>query len=96
MKRMKEPEDENHRLKKMYAEERINSEICKDALEDRRSFQLLNVIDDFNREGLGIEADFSLPGKRVIHTLERIIEWRGNPRTMGCENGLPAESSQFA
>ena len=31
MKRVKEPEDENRRLKKMYAEERINSEIRKDA-----------------------------------------------------------------
>ena len=30
-----------------------------DALEDGRNFRLLNVIDDFNREGLGIEADFS-------------------------------------
>ena len=26
-----------------------------------RSFRLLNVIDDFNREALGIEIDFSLP-----------------------------------
>jgi putative transposase len=31
-KRMKEPEDENRRLKKMYAEERVNSEIRKNAL----------------------------------------------------------------
>ena len=33
MKRMKELEDENPRLKKMYAEERIKSEIRKEALE---------------------------------------------------------------
>lgn len=26
---------------------------------------LYNVIDDFNREGLGIEVDFSLPAERV-------------------------------
>ena len=32
-----------------------------DCLEDMRSFRLLNVVDDFNREGLGIEVDFSLP-----------------------------------
>ena len=29
-----------------------------DALGDGRSFRTLNVIDDFNREGLGIEVDF--------------------------------------
>ena len=54
---------------------------------DGRSFRLLNLIDDFTREGLGIEADFSLPGKRVIRTLERSIEWRGSPRTIRCDNG---------
>ena len=32
-----------------------------DGLSDGCSFRLFNVIDDFNREGLGIEADFSQP-----------------------------------
>jgi putative transposase len=32
MKRLKELEDENRRLKKMYAEERLKSELRKDAL----------------------------------------------------------------
>jgi putative transposase len=35
MKRMKELEDENRWLKKMYAEERIKSEIRKEALEGK-------------------------------------------------------------
>ena len=45
-----------------------------DQLEDGRSFRLLNVIDDFNREALSIEVDFSLPAERVIRTLDRVIE----------------------
>ena len=32
-----------------------------DRLGDGRAFRLLNVLDDFNREGLGIEVDFSIP-----------------------------------
>jgi putative transposase len=32
-----------------------------DQLADGRKFRTLNVLDDFNREGLGIEVDFSLP-----------------------------------
>ena len=40
-----------------------------DRLGDGRAFRLLNVLDDFNREGLGIEIDFSLPAERVIRTL---------------------------
>jgi len=35
MRRMKELEDENRRLKKMYAEERTKSEIRKEALEGK-------------------------------------------------------------
>lgn len=58
-----------------------------DQLNDRRSYRLLNVIDDFNREGLGIEVDFSLPAVRVIRSLEQIIEWRGKPRSIRCDNG---------
>jgi len=56
-------------------------------LGDGRAFWLLNVLDDFNREGLGIEVDFSLPAERVIRSLDRIIEWRGKPGTTRVDNG---------
>ncbi len=58
-----------------------------DRLEDARCFRLLNVLDDFNREGLGIEADVSLPAERVTRTLDRIIEWRGQPLAIRAGNG---------
>lgn len=58
-----------------------------DGLNNGKSYRLLNVIDDFNRQGLGMEVDVSLPSERVIRTLERIIEWRGKPKTIRCDNG---------
>ena len=58
-----------------------------DRLGDGRAFRLLNVLDDFNREGLGIEVDFSLPAERVIRSLERIIEWRGKPGSIRVHKG---------
>ena len=58
-----------------------------DQLEDGRCFRLLNVIDDFNREGLAIEVDFSLPAVRVARVLDQIIEWRGKPKQIRCDNG---------
>ncbi len=58
-----------------------------DRLGDGRAFRLLNVLDDFNREGLGVEVDFSLPAERVIRSLNRIIEWRGKPQTIRVDNG---------
>ena len=45
-----------------------------DQLQDGRSFRLFNVIDDHNREVLGMEVDFSLPSERVIRALNQIIE----------------------
>ena len=41
-----------------------------DSLADSRSYRLFNVIDDFNREALGMEIDISLPAERVIRSLE--------------------------
>jgi putative transposase len=58
-----------------------------DQLTDGRCVRLFNVIDDFNREGLGIEVDFSLPSSRVIRALDQIIEWRGKPMKIRCDNG---------
>ena len=46
-----------------------------DQLSDGRTFRLFNVIDDFNREALGIDVDFSLPAPRVIRSLDQVIEW---------------------
>ena len=58
-----------------------------DQLSDGRSFRLFNVLDDFNREGLGIEVDLSLPTTRVIRALDQIIEWRDKPSVIRCDNG---------
>lgn len=64
-----------------------STDFMHDQLSDGRSFRLLNVIDDFNREGLGIEVDFSLPAERVIRVLDNIIEWRGKPKVIRSDNG---------
>ena len=58
-----------------------------DQLADGRSIRTLNVLDDFNREGLCIEVDFSLPAERVVRSLNQIIEWRGQPQIMRVDNG---------
>lgn len=62
-------------------------DFMSDTLDDGRSFRTFNVIDDYNREGLGIDVDLSLPSMRVICSLEQIIEWRGKPDALRCDNG---------
>lgn len=46
-----------------------NMDFMHDALTDGRGFRLFNVIDDYNREALTVEIDFSLPAQRVIRSL---------------------------
>ena len=58
-----------------------------DSLSDGRALRTFNVLDDYDREGLGIEVDLSLPSARVVRTLEQIIEWRGKPQAIRCDNG---------
>jgi len=64
-----------------------------DQLADGRGIRLFNVIDDYNREGLCIDVDFSLPALRVIRSLEQVIEWRGKPKIIRCDNGPEYVSS---
>ncbi|MCG1018500.1 hypothetical protein [Burkholderia sp. b13] len=61
---------------------RHNPDAHDDADESR-----LHRINDFNREALGIEIDFSLPSQRVIRALRQIISWRGRPKAIRCDNG---------
>lgn len=66
-------------------------DFMSDALADGRKLRTFNVLDDYNREGLGIEVDLSLPSARVIRSLEQIIEWRGKPAAIRCDNELPPQ-----
>ncbi|REG77472.1 putative transposase [Marinomonas pollencensis] len=66
-----------------------------DQLVDGRKYRLFNVIDDFKREGLAMEAGFSLPSLRVIRTLEQLLEWREKPLIIRCDNGPEFISHDF-
>ena len=67
-----------------------------DSLANGRSFRTFNVLDDYNREGLGIEVDLSLPAGRVIRALDQIIEWRGKPDGIRNDNGPEYISAELA
>ena len=57
-----------------------------DTLASGKTIRTLNVIDDFNREALSITVDTSLPAKRVIRELEKLVEWRGKPEKIRSDN----------
>lgn len=62
-------------------------DFMSDTLADGRKLRTFNVLDDYNREGLVIDVDCSLPSQRVIRALEQVIEWRGKPAALRCDNG---------
>jgi len=60
-------------------------DLKRDQLEDCKTFRLFNFIDDFNREAIAAEVDFSLPSEWVIRELKQIISWRGKPEVILCD-----------
>ena len=62
-------------------------DFMSDSLIDGRLLRTFNVLDDYNREGFGVEVNQSLPSGRVIRSLSQIIEWRGKPSAIRLDNG---------
>ena len=70
-------------------------DFMSDSLVGNRKFRTFNVMDDCTREVLAIEIDTSLTSKRVIRTLNRVIEQRGAPKTVRSDNGPEFTSNDF-
>lgn len=62
-------------------------DFTSDCLQDGRKFRTLNVLDDYCREALGIELDYSLPAQRVTRLLDRLVSERGKPERLRSDNG---------
>lgn len=87
-KRRRLPDQARKPLPKATATNQVWSlDFMSDALRDGRRFRTLNVLDDYNREALGVEVDYSLPAKRVIRFLEQLLESYGKPDCLRCDNG---------
>jgi putative transposase len=56
---------------------------------------VLSVVDAFTRECLALEVDTSFASRRVTRVLEEIVEDRGKPLSIRCDNGPELTSRHF-
>lgn len=70
---------------------RPNEQWCMDFMADRlddgRRIRILTVEDVFTRECLAVEVDISLPSRRVVEVLTRLVAARGAPAVITVDNG---------
>ncbi len=67
--------------------ERWSMDFVSDQLSNGRRFRVLNVIDDYSREMVGQLTDVSIGGRQVARFLYLLIEQRGRPNQIVCDNG---------
>ena len=79
--------------------ERANQEwaldFVRDGLATGRALRVLTIVDGYTRECLAMEVDSCLSSRRVTRVLEWIIDQRGAPETLRCDNGPEFTSRHF-
>jgi putative transposase len=76
------------RPKPTQANERWTMDFIFDTLMTKnKRFKVFNIEDQYTRECHAVIVDFSISGKRVVDTLERLAETRGVPQVITVDNG---------
>ena len=55
--------------------------------EKQQSVRIINVVDECSRKGLWIEAAHNVNAAKLTEVLDKIVEMRGMPRYIRCDNG---------
>lgn len=62
-------------------------DFMSDSLMNSRRIRVLNIIDDFNREALWVNAQYSYPSEFVVRALEDLEVEKGLPKKIRVDNG---------
>ena len=70
-------------------------DFMSDALKSGIKFRTLNVLDDYNRQGIGIKPAFSFKAIKVTAQLDEWAKIRGYPESIRVDNGPEFISEHF-
>ena len=77
----------------LIAPEKINQGWAIDFLSDwvvgveKKAVRLVNLMDEGSRKALWSEAYHSISAKTLVRIFDQVIEWRGKPQYIRCDNG---------
>ena len=85
----------------LLAPEQINEGWAMDFLSDwvvgpgQEKVRIINIMDECSRKALWTEAYSSISAKTLIEVLDQVVEWRGCPAYIRCDNGPEFISRQL-
>lgn len=86
----------------LLAPEQVNLGWAMDFLSDwvvgpgGQKVRIINIMDECSRKALWTEAHSSISAKTLVDVLNKIVDWRGRPAYIRCDNGPEFISSQLA
>lgn len=91
------PEPKRRKIYRTYQEllspEGINEGWAMDFVSDwvvgptRKQVRIINIMDEGSRRALWTEAHHSISAKKLISVLDKVVDYRGKPAYIRCDNG---------
>lgn len=81
------------KFKDLLAPAKINEGWAMDFLSDwvvgqgEEKVRIINIMDECSRKALWTEAHRSISAKKLTQVLDKVVEWRGLPSYIRCDNG---------
>lgn len=86
----------------LLAPEQINEGWAMDFVSDwivgpgQEKVRIINIMDECSRKALWTEAYSSISARTLIQVLDKVVQWRGRPSYIRCDNGPEFISHQLA
>ncbi len=62
---------------------------------EKRSVRVINIMDEGSRKALWTTAHTNISAKTLVEVLDKVVDWRGAPQYIRCDNGPEFISSRL-